>query len=91
MKDGKPVFMLERHQIEGRTADDIARDLTSAFDRYCATAGAASEHNDATATDENAALIGAAFFCLCLPLSCVAVMRRNFAPLGTHAAKAFAT
>ena len=42
LKDGKPVFMLERHQIEGRTADEIARDLTGAFDRYCATAGAAS-------------------------------------------------
>lgn len=42
MKDGKPVFMLERHQIEGRTAEEIARDLTSAFDRYCATAAAAS-------------------------------------------------
>ncbi|MGI9090765.1 MAG: BrxA/BrxB family bacilliredoxin [Gemmatimonadaceae bacterium] len=36
LKDGQPVFMLERHQIEGRTADEIARDLTGAFDRYCA-------------------------------------------------------
>ncbi len=35
LKDGQPVFMLERHQIEGRTADDIATDLTQAFDRYC--------------------------------------------------------
>jgi putative YphP/YqiW family bacilliredoxin len=35
MKDGKLVFMLERHQIEGRAADDIAGDLTEAFDRYC--------------------------------------------------------
>ena len=35
LKDGKIVFMLERHQIEGRTADDIAADLTVAFDRYC--------------------------------------------------------
>jgi len=35
LKDGKVVFMLERFQIEGRTADAIARDLTSAFDRYC--------------------------------------------------------
>src|SRR6476660_3678625 len=34
-KDGKLVFMLERHQIEGRTADDIAQDLTGAFDKYC--------------------------------------------------------
>jgi putative YphP/YqiW family bacilliredoxin len=35
MKDGKLVYMLERHQIEGRAADDIAEDLTEAFDRYC--------------------------------------------------------
>ncbi len=37
LKEGKVVFMLERHEIEGRSADDIARDLTEAFDRYCAT------------------------------------------------------
>ena len=35
LKDGKLVFMLERYQIEGRTADEIARDLTGAFDQYC--------------------------------------------------------
>ena len=35
LKDGKLVFMLERHQIEGRSADAIAGDLVSAFDTYC--------------------------------------------------------
>ena len=35
LKDGKLVFMLERYQIEGRSADDIARDLVGAFDKYC--------------------------------------------------------
>ena len=35
LKDGKLVYMLERHQIEGRTAGDIAQDLVGAFDRYC--------------------------------------------------------
>jgi len=35
MKDGKVVFMLERYQIEGRSSDEIARDLVGAFDRYC--------------------------------------------------------
>jgi putative YphP/YqiW family bacilliredoxin len=35
MKDGDVAFMLERHQIEGRTADQIAEDLTAAFDRFC--------------------------------------------------------
>ena len=38
LKDGRLVFMLERHQIEGRSADDIALDLVGAFDRYCAPA-----------------------------------------------------
>ncbi len=41
LKDGRIVTMLERHQIEGRTATDVANDLASAFDRHCA-AGAAS-------------------------------------------------
>jgi putative YphP/YqiW family bacilliredoxin len=35
LKDGKLVFMLERHQIEGRTADQISNDLVGAFDQYC--------------------------------------------------------
>ena len=35
LKDGKLVFMLERYQIEGRSATDIAKDLVGAFDRYC--------------------------------------------------------
>jgi len=40
VKDGETVFMLERHQIEGRTAADIANDLKQAFDRYCVPAEA---------------------------------------------------
>lgn len=35
LRNGKVVFMLERYQIEGRSAEEIAADLTSAFDRYC--------------------------------------------------------
>ncbi|MFC5470774.1 BrxA/BrxB family bacilliredoxin [Cohnella suwonensis] len=35
LKDGELVHFIERHQIENRGADDIAEDLTSAFDRYC--------------------------------------------------------
>lgn len=34
-KSGQLVFMLERRNIEGRAAKDIAADLTAAFDRYC--------------------------------------------------------
>ena len=36
LKDGQVVFMLERWQIEGRSADDIAKDLVGAFDQFCA-------------------------------------------------------
>jgi putative YphP/YqiW family bacilliredoxin len=34
-KDGTLVFMLERRNIEGRNARDIAADLTAAFEQYC--------------------------------------------------------
>ncbi len=34
-KEGRLVFMLERRNIEGRNARDIAADLTAAFDAYC--------------------------------------------------------
>ena len=35
LQNGKIVYMLERHQIEGREAPEIARDLTAAFDKFC--------------------------------------------------------
>jgi putative YphP/YqiW family bacilliredoxin len=38
LRDGKLLWMLERHQIENQTAEAIARNLTDAFDRYCAPA-----------------------------------------------------
>jgi len=43
LKDGQVVFMLERWQIEGRSAEEIAKDLVGAFDQFCApeTAGRA--------------------------------------------------
>jgi len=34
-KDGKLVHMLERHHIEGRSAEMIADNLRHAFDMYC--------------------------------------------------------
>jgi putative YphP/YqiW family bacilliredoxin len=36
LKDGQLVYMLERFQIEGRDASQIAQELTQAFDKYCA-------------------------------------------------------
>ncbi|MCG7386437.1 BrxA/BrxB family bacilliredoxin [Paenibacillus sp. ACRRY] len=35
MKDGELVHFIERHQVEDRSAEEIAADLTNAFDRYC--------------------------------------------------------
>ena len=35
LKDGDVVFMLERFQIEGRSAPAIATDLQTAFDEHC--------------------------------------------------------
>ena len=39
-RDGQLVWMLERHQIQGRYPQQIAEDLKRAYDQYCA-AGAA--------------------------------------------------
>jgi putative YphP/YqiW family bacilliredoxin len=36
LRDGKLVYMLERREIESRSAEMIAAELTSAFDRVCA-------------------------------------------------------
>ncbi len=38
LQNGKLVYMMERYQIEGRNAEEIARELTSAFDKFCAPA-----------------------------------------------------
>ena len=38
LRDGKLVFMLERRDIENRTAEQIADVLTTAFDRECRAA-----------------------------------------------------
>ncbi len=38
LRDGKLVYMLERHDIEHREAEDIAGDLTAAFNKFCAKA-----------------------------------------------------
>jgi putative YphP/YqiW family bacilliredoxin len=39
-RDGKLVYMIERRDIEQRTAESIADLLTLAFDKFCATEGA---------------------------------------------------
>ncbi|HKG48212.1 MAG TPA: BrxA/BrxB family bacilliredoxin [Pyrinomonadaceae bacterium] len=35
LKDGKLVYMLERYQIEGRDAQQIAGELRQAFEQHC--------------------------------------------------------
>ena len=41
-KDGKLVHMMERRNIENKYAEEIAQELTQAFERFCAPAGAAT-------------------------------------------------
>lgn len=41
-KDGRLVYMLERHQIENKFADQIADELAQAFNRFCIPAETAT-------------------------------------------------
>jgi putative YphP/YqiW family bacilliredoxin len=36
LKDGQLVYMMQRHQIEGKGPEQIAEELKHAFDRHCA-------------------------------------------------------
>jgi putative YphP/YqiW family bacilliredoxin len=40
LRDGKLIYMIERRDIESRSAQAIADQLTMAFDKFCAPAGA---------------------------------------------------
>ncbi|MBD0326938.1 MAG: BrxA/BrxB family bacilliredoxin [Pyrinomonadaceae bacterium] len=42
LKDGEVVYMMERHQIENKWPQQIAQELTAAFDQHCATKTAAA-------------------------------------------------
>ena len=35
LKEGKVVYMIERHQIENRQPEAVANELIGAFERYC--------------------------------------------------------
>src|SRR5688572_13960745 len=37
-KDGELVYFIPRHRIEGRLPQEVAADLTQAFERWCAAA-----------------------------------------------------
>jgi len=45
LKDGQLVYMMERRQIEGRDASQVASELIQAFDQHCAKAEATSNSN----------------------------------------------
>ena len=36
LRDGKLAYMMQRSDIENREAEDIATELTAAFDKFCA-------------------------------------------------------
>jgi len=42
LKDGQLVYMMERHQIEGKDAQQIADELKQAFEQHCQSATAAT-------------------------------------------------
>ena len=49
LQNGKLVYLMERYQIEGRNAQEIAAELAQAFDRFCtpaATQAAQASHGD---------------------------------------------
>jgi putative YphP/YqiW family bacilliredoxin len=35
LRNGELLYMLERRQIEMRSADEIAAELTAAFEKFC--------------------------------------------------------
>jgi putative YphP/YqiW family bacilliredoxin len=42
LKDGELVYMMERRQIEGQMPQQIAQNLTEAFDKFCNASSAAT-------------------------------------------------
>jgi putative YphP/YqiW family bacilliredoxin len=39
LKNGEVLFMMPRHKIEGRTAEEIAADLKAEFEKHCSKQG----------------------------------------------------
>jgi len=46
MQGGKLIYMMERYQIEGRSAEQIADELKKAFDQFCAPASQPASQGD---------------------------------------------
>ena len=54
-QDGKPVYMMHRHQIEGREAPEIAASLAAVYDQYCGDGGSRQPNAETDRTDQTAA------------------------------------
>lgn len=46
LQGGKLVYLMERYQIEGRSAEQIAVELKNAFDQFCAPASQSASLGD---------------------------------------------
>ena len=44
LRNGKLLYMMERRDIEGRMPEEIAEDLTRAFDQFCTPASSAARN-----------------------------------------------
>ncbi|MEM1126985.1 MAG: BrxA/BrxB family bacilliredoxin [Bacteroidota bacterium] len=55
LKDGDPVYLIERRHIEGRTAGAIATDLVNAYAKYCGTEATADDGPETPAMPDYAA------------------------------------
>src|SRR5262249_1883329 len=55
LKDGQLIYMLERRHIEVRSADQIALELRSAFDKFCSREGGADVQPLSVAGEQRAA------------------------------------
>lgn len=58
-QEGKPVYMMHRHQIEGREAPEIAATLSAVYEQYCGR-GKDESNGAATARDSTEAAVPAA-------------------------------
>jgi putative YphP/YqiW family bacilliredoxin len=58
LKDGEPVFVIERRHIEGRSAGAIATDVANAFATYCGADAAADDAASRPDVAEQAAPAG---------------------------------
>lgn len=53
LKEGDPVFVLERRHIEGRSANAIAMDLVKAYQKFCGTDATAEDGPERPAVDQS--------------------------------------